>query len=148
MAAPGIKKIEELKRRFQNIPIESIMAKIAKRNKATIEDANIKQMDAGKNVFGTDIEPEYSPFTVKLKKAMGQTFDHVTLKNKGDFHEGTEANILSNGIEMVNKDSKWGKITDKYGKVIGLNDDAKQEVIDEVFRPELPEEVKEYLQHG
>ncbi len=141
-------QLDELKQKLQNIPIEAMFLRVTQNNIATIEDKNIAQMEAGLDAHGNEIEPPYTDFTVSIKKAMGQPFSKVTLKNTGDFHKGTKAEVSMSGFEMTNTDSKWGQLSEKYGDVIGLNDKSKQELIDEVYKPEVGFELVNYFTNG
>ena len=142
------KILQDLKAKVQNIPIEAMFQKVTQENVAVIEDKNIAQMEAGLDAHGLEIEPPYTEFTVGIKKALGQPFDRVTLKNQGDFHKGTKAEVSISGFEMTNTDSKWGKLSEKYGDVIGLNDTSKQELIDEIYTPQVGQELVDYFDHG
>lgn len=139
-------KLEQMKQALQRIPVDEIMVRITERNKDVIEDKNIAQMDAGLDGNGEPISPPYSPFTIVVKKIQGRPFDRVTLKDQGDFHKGTKANIMATGFEMINTDSKWGKLTDKYGDVIGLSEQSITELQHEVYLPEFAHELKNYFQ--
>lgn len=142
--------IEQLQKKLRSLPdaIDDMMQRITEENRAVIEDKNIAQLEAGLDAEGSPIEPEYSPFTVAYKKSIGQPFDRVTLHDSGSFYKGMKANVFSNGFEMFNSDSKWGKLTEKYGDVAGLSEKSIEELREEVYLPGLQEDVKEFFDHG
>lgn len=82
---------------------------------------------------------EYSPFTISYKKKKGQRYDHVTLRDEGDFYEGFFADADSWPVGINSKDSKTGELTDKYGDdIFGLTKDSTDE-LNEQIREELIE---------
>ncbi len=140
------RKIENLKAMFQNIPVDSMMVMITERNKATIEDKNIQQLDAGIDGDGNPIEPPYAPLTVEIKKHLGQPFDRVTLENEGFFRKGIKANVMATGFEMIGTDPKTPKLLIKYGgKVLNLTKESKAELSQEVYKPEMMFELRSYF---
>lgn len=140
--------LDNLKRKLLNIPIEAILEKIVEDNKAQIEDKNIEQLQAGLGVDGLPLEPPYSPFTVEMKKSLGEISDRVTLQSTGKFYKGIEVDPMNGGFEMQDSDSKWGMLTEKYGTVIGLTDKSKSDLREDVFLPNLIEEVHDYFAHA
>lgn len=96
--------------------------------------------------FGEDAEgkmlPPYSNFTVKIKKLKGQRFDHMTLKDTGDFYKGFGIKIGKKEFEINSKDKKTMELKMNYGdEILGLNEKNKQEMIDMIY-PILLEKVK------
>jgi len=64
------------------------------------------------NNTGTDIDGQsfgdYSPYSVKIKQAKGQTTSHVTLKDTGMFQENIVLKEIDvNKFEVTSEDIKW-----------------------------------------
>jgi hypothetical protein len=71
---------------------------------------------------------EYSPYTIQFKVDKGQRFDHITLKDTGDFYETFKVNPSKKGFEIVanpNKDDD--NLFEIYGKeIVGLTKDNQK----------------------
>ena len=139
------KRLEGFSKALKNIPIESFFLKIAEQNKAIIEDKNSEQLDQGVDGEGSKIEPPYTDFTVSIKKALGRPFDRVTLEDTGAFRKGIKSQASLSGLELSGTEKKTGLLTEKYGEVIGLNKKSIGELNEDLFKPELMEEIKRYL---
>jgi hypothetical protein len=140
------KRLEKLKQALRNIPAEAMLERITDENKSLIEDKNIAQLEAGKDSNANDITPAYSEFTKRYKQSKGQVYDRVTLHDTGSFYNGITANPMSTGFEMINNDSKWGKLTEKYGEaIIGLSEKSISELREEVYYPEMKRELVNYF---
>lgn len=142
--------IEQLQQKLRRLPdqVDGMMQRITERNKAIIEDKVIAQMQAGLNSDGQPITPAYSPFTVAYKKSIGAAFDRVTLEGDGDFYKGEKVEVHAEGFQTTNTDRKWGKLTEKYGDVTDLSPKSTEELREEVYLPELHEEINDYMDHG
>ena len=79
-----------------------------------ILDANRSQMMLGLDKLGNEILPEYTPFTIEIKKEKGQPTDRVTLKDTGDFHREMFMKVDSTSIFIDSNDEKTEKILKKY----------------------------------
>jgi hypothetical protein len=79
-----------------------------------ILDANRSQMMLGLDKEGNKILPEYTPFTIEIKKEKGQPTDRVTLKDTGDFHREMFMKVDSTSIFIDSNDEKTEKILKKY----------------------------------
>ena len=75
---------------------------------------------------------KYSPFTIEMKRAKGQPFNHITLKDTGEFYESFFAFVDSSGdIEIKTEPIKVDEFTGletnllfKYGEeIVGLTPD-------------------------
>jgi hypothetical protein len=144
----GVQKIdrmiEKLRRADEFIVLS--LKKISDENRHAIEDKNIEQLRAGLDGDGNEIEPAYTPFTVSMKQAKGQVYDHVTLEDEGQFHRGITANILNGGIEMEGKDKKTPMLQEKYGSaIIKLNKKSVAELRVDLYKPELRKDFKTYI---
>jgi hypothetical protein len=145
MALAIVDRITKLQAALRGIPVNHMLQTIAIEAKPIIEDKVIAQLDEGIASDGEKISPPYSPFTKAMKKAEGKPYDKVTLNNTGAFRKGETAEVTVSGFEMINTDSKWGKITEKYGDVTDLTKKSKEELVDEVFRPYFFVALKEYF---
>jgi hypothetical protein len=72
----------------------------------------------------------YSSLTVTYKKRAGQRYDHVTLKDTGDFYGTWRVKVDLQGIELYANDEKGDKaLFEVYGyDVLGLTDFNKQRI--------------------
>lgn len=99
-------------------------------------DYNLAQLQAGKRADDSDIEPEYSPFTVSMKKALGMPYDRVTLYQEGDFYGGFFAEFDGWPIVIDSKDVKTPKLDEKYGpNLFGLTDESTRQFVAEIKEP-------------
>lgn len=98
--------------------------------------------------FGVDgankpITPEYTPYTVQIKRSKGQRTDHVTLLDKGGFHNSFFITFFgtkdrTRAFETNASDSKASDLAAKYGdEIIDLNETSVQILIDEIIKPNL-----------
>lgn len=127
--------------------LPDIMGKLIKENAHVVEDLQTDQLNAGMDSEGNPIGPPYRPLTVTLKKAKGQPYDRVTLKDEGDFHAGL---FLSGGAKnqfaIGSSDPKTGKLQAKYGdEILGLNEASQHRLIDDLLRPEIGTEALKVL---
>ena len=136
-------KINALKKFESDYP--KIVIKLVSQFAAEIIDLNVDQLNKGVNSLGQPIEPEYRPFTVRIKKEKGQPFNRVTLKDEGDFHDSFFLVINPTSIAIYATDEKTAKLERKYGKeIFGLTDENLQEIID-LLKPELQNHFKELV---
>lgn len=134
---------QEMADRFRSLKanLPDLVGDLVAENAPAIEDLQTAQLSEGLDSEGNRIEPDYTPFTVQIKKQKGQPYDRVTLRDTGDFHAGM---FLSGGnnnqFAIGNSDGKAGALLRKYSdKILGLNEDSIQKLINEQLRPELPE---------
>jgi len=101
-------------------------------------------IDSLGNILG-----EYSPVTVMLKRLKGDRFDHITLKDEGDFHESFTVQVVSDGwvVDAVDTGKYDRPLFDVYGvDVLGLTDEnlefikemILEKYIEYVYRELLP----------
>lgn len=138
-------RLEQLKQALKEVPIDAMFETVTQANTATIEQKNIDQLDAGLDGEGKPITPEYSPFTVAAKKKIGAVWDRVTLEHTGAFRASIAPDIQARGFEMVASDNKWGILTEMYGDVVKLNPQSKEELKQEVYKPGILEQLKNYF---
>lgn len=110
-----------------------------------IEDLNLEQLNVGIDANSEEIIPKYTERTVEIKKAKGQPFDRVTLKDEGDFHKSITYKVNAKNIEYTATDPKTEALTDKYGEdVLGLNANSKARV-KELILEDLADNVRKQL---
>ena len=96
----------------------------------------IIQMNTEDQLFDKGIDSkgeslgEYSPFTIELKKLDGQRYDHITLKDEGDFYKSFRVSVNKVTIEITADPIKDGNnLFDDFGEdIIGLTDESKQKL--------------------
>jgi len=80
------------------------------------------QLNEGKRSDNSNITPEYTPYTVFLKRIKGQPSDRVTLKDKGDFYNSIKTSPTDRFLEIFATDRKTDDLQAKYGEnILGLN---------------------------
>ena len=108
-------------------------------HKNLFQDANIDQLNKGLNELNEKITaPEhlgykfYSPNTVIEKKAKGQQYKFITLKDSEDFHLSITTKIEDSGFSMNATDSKKTKLVIKYGEeILGITEANLSEIMNE-----------------
>lgn len=126
------KKIEQLEDFEQNSEYYIILT--ASKFEDLILDLNRDQMeDKGQDSTGKLIRPKYTPYTVKLKKAKGHTYKHVTLTDTGDFSDAMFVEFGDNFFYLGSEDPKTGALMLKYGDLIfGLDNVSLKEFVDSI----------------
>lgn len=104
-----------------------------------------QQFAAGIRADGTEIEPPYTAFTVRIKGFKGQPTDRVTLRDTGDFHGAFRLEFEPDQFTITSGDAKLAKLQAKYGETImGLTDENIQKLIERIRDP-LTERLKSEL---
>lgn len=128
-------KIKALKD-FQS-KVGEIVIELTKEYKAEIIDMNTAQLEKGKEATGLSITPDYTPFTVRIKRSKGQPTDRVTLRDTGDFYKDFNIIFKPTHFLIFSDDEKEEKLERKYGKeIFGLADENLQDLI-ELVKPDL-----------
>lgn len=116
-------------------------------NEHIICDMVADQMYSGYDGRGKKIEPEYTPFTVSIKRQKGQPTDRVTLRDTGDFHSSLRVEFDEGGFYVTSDDSKAAELLEKYGtNIFRLSNQNLTILIREYIRPVFAEKLKELLQ--
>lgn len=129
-----MKDLERLLKNLNKLDINDIFFTLWKDNRVQnfIVDLNTEGkptsqlyelgIDSQGNTLG-----EYSPYTIQFKIDKGQRFDHVTLKDTGDFYETFKVKPTKKGFEIIanpNKDDD--NLFEIYGKeIVGLTEENK-----------------------
>lgn len=98
-------------------------------NQGVIVKLNKEQLDEGVYTDGEKITPEYTAFTKRIKRRIGQPSDRVTLKNTGKFRRQMNLATYSNRFQIFSKDAKAEKLKKKYAKqkdFFGLTQESKK----------------------
>lgn len=142
-------RLEQLIKKLKTLDIEALAREVIEddSNRRFLEDANALQLKEGLRADGSDITPEYSPFTVEEKKIKGQPFDRVTLKDSGDFWEGIKIKAAGNELTYDATDPKSDKLQEKYGEdILGLSDENKTEFIQAYLADEMQEKIRKHFE--
>lgn len=129
--------IGETIRKFKSLNFKKIIISIL--NTSEIKEFIIQMEQERLFNFGEDSTGaslgEYAPFTVVIKQEKGQRFDHITLKDTGEFYEsftfhatGTELIFDANPVKEDNN------LFDNFGiDILGLNDFDKSRLIERIY---------------
>lgn len=109
-----------------------------------IEELNRDQLAEGKRADGSNITPPYTNATVKRKRARGQQAEHVTLRDKGDFYESIFTEVYTKAFVLDASDEKTQELRDKYGSILGLNQQSKEKLIQRI-KPLFVAAVRKYI---
>jgi hypothetical protein len=108
--------IEVFSKRNSSLPIIAQRAffDILEKEEKEMAEINREQLDDGEYTSSKDIFPAYTALTVSIKKAKGQRFDKVTLRDTGDFHNSIIYDVIDNSVVISASDSKTNKLNKKY----------------------------------
>jgi hypothetical protein len=113
------------------------------KNKEELADLNVSQMDKGLLSTGSKIVPDYSPGYAAFKG-----FSTPNLKLEGDFHSGVFVERKGDRLLFDSKDSKTGKLEDKYtSDIFGIAPNNEQEWADEI-EPDYFTDIENTLEKG
>lgn len=100
--------------------VEQQTAKIIlKFEKEIVDLVRLQQLfERGIDGTGKKITPEYTPFTVAVKRIKGQDTTKVTLFDEGNLFKSFTTDYGSFVLEIFPTDSKRDDLIDKYGKDI------------------------------
>lgn len=127
-----------------------LLSSIIEQNEAYICDMNAQEQlyERGENRLGVsimDYQP-YSPVTIEIKKAKGQPYNRVTLRDEGDFEASFFLQVGSDSFEIKASDFKAEHLVKRYGhQILGLSDENKLILIWQYIYPDLLEKVNEIL---
>ncbi len=112
--------------RLEAIDMKGLINWAVNRHGAYAIELNKRQLKVGQDDQGKIITPPYTAMTVSIKKAKGQPYDRVTLKDTGDFQDGMNMRRVAAGNEISSYDWKTISLTQKYGvDIFGLNEKNK-----------------------
>lgn len=99
-----------------------LIVEVIKDYEDVVLDENVKVLNTGEYMDGTNVAPPYTPLTVKIKKAKGQTYDRVTWKDKGKLHKNLSITYRQDDCEIIANVSQYKRLVQKYGERLGMND--------------------------
>lgn len=88
---------------------------------------------------GTDSEGrslgDYSPYTVEIKREKGQRFDHITLRDTGEFYESFTVTVVKDGVVLdANPNKGSTNLFSEYGiDILGLDEFSFNIVKDQIL---------------
>ncbi|GAB3948357.1 hypothetical protein GCM10028805_22540 [Spirosoma harenae] len=131
---------------LRRVDIHQVVAESIDAHEDDIIDLNQSQLAAGQLADGSAIKPFYKPVTIAIKKARGQTSDHVTLRNKGDFYQGFYTKRVSDGTEVLSRDPKNDMLEAKYTvDIFGLSVASKEQLSNRL-RPTIQDKFNQAMQ--
>jgi len=135
-------------RRIQNDFVVDVVRSIVQENSNEIIELNTQDQlfEQGIGSDGQQLEPSYSNPYKKIKKALNQPSDRVTLRLEGDFYKSFEVIIGKEQfrINATDKKTKW--LINRYGeKVFGLTSDNVSLFREIVIKPELLQEIRKEI---
>ena len=83
--------------------------------------------DKGIDGDGNQLPLPYAPFTIDIKKALGQPVNRITLKDTGAFYDGFFGNVKGDDIIIGSSDSKSSQLHNDWGKSISSMTKANTE---------------------
>lgn len=142
--------LDRVERFNEELTSGRLMHDIIMANEAYIIDMNAYEQlyNKGVNRLGVSIMDyrPYSPYTIGYKKAVGQPYDRVTLRDEGDFYRGFFIEADDRMFYISSTDEKTNKLTKKYTNYIfGLTDENKAELTWEYIYPDLIEKLNEMI---
>lgn len=140
-----MKDIERLLNNVNKLDLDDILLAMWKRNDTQdyIIELNTEEQlyDKGIDSKGNDLG-EYSPYTKQIKSEKGQRFDHITLKDTGEFYKSFVVKPNKKGFKITanpNKDD-----TDLFREfgvdIVGLTKESVFKLLDFIeplFKKEL-----------
>lgn len=148
-------KLKQLEKKVRSFSQEKAMKEILKEKdlQAQIIDLNQKQLfEQGIDADGKPTG-DYAPSTIygtknfpgKIEK--GQRYDHITLKDTGEFYDSMQVKSIPEGIQIKADYLKEGgeDLRDEWPSAVGLTNESKQEIkpqIKESFMEKFKKHIK------
>jgi len=134
--------IWDLQKKLHSFELVSVADAIIKQTSSDLAALNRKQLRAGIRSTGTEIKPDYAPYTILVKDQKGQPTDRVTLEDTGEFYASIYPELTTDGYQMSASDRKTPDLLKKYGKtILGLTKENRDQYVMTVFLPELREAI-------
>jgi hypothetical protein len=135
-----IDNLKAIKGSFRELALE-----VVEEHSEEIAELNRQQLFEGSRPDGSEITPPYTPFTVARKRSKGQPFDRVTTRDTGAFHNGIKVEVFQNSFEMIGTDDKTQRLTNKYGSLLGLTQESRIYVMQNILGPGLIQKIDNRL---
>lgn len=114
--------MENLIKQYQSMDVFLLLRVVLEEFKNDIIKLNKEQLLKGNKADGTDL-PGYTDAYAALKNKPKRP---KTLKDKGDFHAGFDANFFKNYYEAFSRDPKEGFLIKNWGnEIFGLTEQSK-----------------------
>ena len=143
--------INQLRSRLTALNVKDVSYHSVEETKEVIEEIQREQMYSGFLSTGLQTSPlhgrypGYADYTIAVKRAKGQVFDRVTLKDEGQFYAGIKTSVTAESFKTISTDIKSLSLTSYYGEdIFGLNKESKSEYAGKL-RPVFIKNVKEKL---
>lgn len=135
--------VAEMMRRINAVDIDTIVEDSIEATKGDLLEQNRQQMNAGQTKENKAITPLYAPSTVTRKKKLGQPYDRVTLKDKGELYDKMAAQVDNEQV-IIGSGAEHAKyLEEKYGiQIFGVGSDFKIKYND-VLAPVIIGKVKD-----
>lgn len=128
-------------RSLQTSGINKMIREIIQENSEVLIKYNLEQLDEGLDM-NLESLGEYSPYTIEVKKAKGQQYDHINLKDTGDFRDSFKIDVSRDSFEVDATDSKTDELKEDFGAaILGINDEDVQRFVDTVLYRELNKKI-------
>jgi hypothetical protein len=129
--------IPALTRLFERLKIEEMQRNSIISAKAIIIDTITDNQLYEKGIDGTGQSlGEYAAVTIEIKKEKGQRFDHITLRDEGDFHSAFRMDATAYGAEIYSDDVKAGVLKRLFtSKIYDLTKENQTEINQEEIKP-------------
>lgn len=136
--------IFEVNNRIQALNLGGEVPKIIKESSEAIANEQAFQMFSGQRSDNKEINPQYSPLTIEIKKEKGQVTDRVALRDTGSFQNKIAVYVKQDRFEITSTDEKKNKLEKKYGRqIFGLNTQHLEDYVRDFFQPSLKEYVEQ-----
>ena len=137
--------ISQLHSNLKKLDVVDLAVEVLEELDKFISDLNRNQMaQDGQRSDGTQLDPDYSPFTVDIKsekgRGIGSITDHVTLYDSGEMHKSIFSTVTVDELILDSNDSKIDDLTAKYGTFLGLTDESIKKLqveFNKLFIPKL-----------
>jgi len=146
MALPfaGLKKTMQ---RVKNDFVVDVVKSIVEENSNEIIELNTRKQlfDKGIGSDGQSLGQYSNPYK-RLKKALNQPSDRVTLRLEGDFYKSFEVIIDDKQFKINATDRKTKWLIDRYGeRIFGLTKNNVNLFREIVIKPELLKEIRKEI---
>lgn len=133
-----VNRLEAKIKALEAFSFEREVIDIVQTNKDKLADLQATQLFSGKRSDGSDINPQYAPFTIEQKKKKGQPYDRVTFRDTGELYRSFFADVNNKTFSIKSDNFKFDKMIKRSGvKTVGLNIDSRRTFVDEITHPEI-----------
>lgn len=130
---------------LQALDVHELAIETATEAEPVMVDAMADQLSQGRRADGSNISPPYAQFTIQEKEkksGLAAVTDVVTLFDTGAHYAELFAEVQGDIIEYGSKDSKSESLQSRYGKIYGLNEEARAEVIEDFIEPRFEAKIE------